>query len=173
MDAKLDHFDGSSNETFKMRYLIDKTRYNITNGPVLFYCGNEGEIWTFYNNSGYMTNNLSNDLGAMVVFAEHRYYGKSMPFGNQSFNATSGNLKYLSVEQVMNDFVQLMTLLKMENPELNGRATILFGGSYGGMLAAWSRMKFPNQFQGAVASSAPILQFKGKTNPNAYSQFAS
>ena len=41
------------------------------------------------------------------------------------------------------------------------------------MLAAWMRMKFPNQFQGAVASSAPILQFKGKTNPNAYSEFAS
>lgn len=61
----------------------------------------------------------------------------------------------------------------MLNPELNGRATILFGGSYGGMLAAWMRIKYPNHFQGAVASSAPILQFKGKTNPNAYSEFAS
>lgn len=143
LDAKLDHNDGSSNATFKMRYLLDTTRYNITNGPILFYAGNEGGIWAFYNNSGYMTGNLSSDFGGMVVFAEHRYYGESKPFGNESFNS-SANLKYLSVEQVMNDYVQLLEHLKLLNPELNGRATILFGGSYGGMLAAWMRMKFPN-----------------------------
>ena len=60
-----------------------------------------------------------------------------------------------------------------EFPELKDRAVILFGGSYGGMLAAWMRMKYPQHFQGALASSAPILWFEGKTNPNAYTQVAS
>jgi len=43
--------------------------------------------------------------------------------------------------------------------------TIVVGGSYGGMLAAWIRMKFPNVFQGALAASAPIRHFKGTVDP--------
>ena len=48
------------------------------------------------------------------------------------------------------------------------RPIVLFGGSYGGMLATWLRMKFPETFQGAIASSAPILYFKGKTEEGAF-----
>jgi lysosomal Pro-X carboxypeptidase len=40
------------------------------------------------------------------------------------------------------------------------------------MLAAWMRMKYPNYIQGAIASSAPILWFRGVIDPNAYTKIA-
>ena len=68
-----------------------------------------------------------------------------MPFGNQSFNATAGNLKYLTTEQAQEDYVDLVKDLKAAYG-LQDRAVIVGGGSYGGMLAAWLRMKYPNWF---------------------------
>lgn len=41
------------------------------------------------------------------------------------------------------------------------------------MLSAWMRFKYPNQVQGALASSAPILWFNGTTNPNTWDIIAS
>jgi lysosomal Pro-X carboxypeptidase len=73
----------------------------------------------------------------------------------------------------MEDYVALITSIRNSQADLKNKATILFGGSYGGMLAAWLRMKYPHQFQGALASSAPVLWFKGRTDPNAYTQVAS
>ena len=143
-ETLIDHFNGSSNETYAMRYLVDTQYYNNETGPVLFYAGNEGDIWTFYNNSGFMTTTLAQEFGAAVVFAEHRYYGESMPFGNETFQVE--NLRFLSVEQVMQDFIKLLDEIPSKGVVVKDRAVISFGGSYGGMLAAWLRMKYPNKF---------------------------
>jgi len=88
---------------------------------------------------------------------EHRYYGKSLPFADQSF--TIQNLKYLSAEQALNDlayFITSVTLQKMHNVNTNNK-WITIGGSYPGALSAWFRSKFPHLTVGAIASSAVIL----------------
>lgn len=60
----------------------------------------------------------------------------------------SPNTKYLTVEQAMMDYVILIQEIRYnytatDGPEL---ACIVGGGSYGGMLAAWLRMKYPSTF---------------------------
>jgi len=46
------------------------------------------------------------------------------------------------------DYIDLLNDIKV-NPlfiNLKDKATITFGGSYGGMLASWIRMKYPQHF---------------------------
>lgn len=95
----------------------------------------------------------------VAVFAEHRYYGQSLPFGNKSFTDPEFS-GYLSSQQALADYADLLST------QLNTkqRPVVAFGGSYGGMLAAWFRMKYPHLVTGAIASSAPILQFTADCN---------
>lgn len=97
-DATIDHFTnhGAGSATYKMRYLVDDTYFDKENGPIIFYAGNEGDVYTFFDNSGFMTTTLAEKFGALVVFGEHRYYGESMPFGDKSFD--KDNLWALTVE---------------------------------------------------------------------------
>jgi len=126
------------------------------NAPIYFYTGNEGPIETFYYNSGAVFE-WAEQVGALVVFAEHRFYGQSLPFGNESF--THEHLGKLSVEQALADFAEIIRYVKEMFPALSQSPVLSFGGSYGGMLTAWFRQKYPNVIEGGLASSAPVLQW--------------
>ena len=71
----------------------------------------------------------------------------------------------------MLDYLDVIQSFKDSFKDKTRRATIAAGGSYGGILAAWMRMKFPDKVQGALASSAPLRWFKGLVNPSAYTQY--
>ena len=162
--TKLDHINaGGQSSEFSMRYLVDDQYFRNTSSgklrPILFYAGNEGSIWDFYANSGFMTTTLAEKFGGLVVFGEHRYFGESFPFDQADAFKPEYNT-YLTVENTMMDYVELIKMIRVKY-DAKDQAVIVFGGSYGGMLAAWLRMKYPSTFQGALAASAPILQFKG------------
>ncbi|KAK6237829.1 hypothetical protein QUC31_003298 [Theobroma cacao] len=166
---RLDHFSFSDLPNFRQRYLINTEHWVGASrlGPIFLYCGNEGDIEWFAVNTGFVWD-IAPHFGAMVLFPEHRYYGESMPYGSKEEaykNATT--LSYLTTEQALADFAVLITDLK-RNLSAEGCPVVLFGGSYGGMLAAWMRLKYPHIAIGALASSAPILQFEDIVPPDTF-----
>ncbi|KAG9265025.1 lysosomal Pro-X carboxypeptidase [Astyanax mexicanus] len=157
LDQQIDHFGFLENGTFKQRYLLNDLHWHKDNSPILFYTGNEGDITWFCNNTGFMWD-IAEELGAMLVFAEHRYYGESLPFGDESYS-NAKYLNYLTSEQALADFAVLIENLKKTYRGAQNSPVIAIGGSYGGMLSAWLRMKYPSAVVGALAASAPIWQF--------------
>lgn len=146
-----------------------QTKYwDFKDGPILFYTGNEGTIWSFFNNTGYYTETVAEQFNALVVFGEHRYFGESFPTTFEKKDAFKPeNVKYLTVEQAMMDYVELLKHVKYTYAA-HDSPVIAFGGSYGGMLTAWMRMKYPHVINGGIAASAPILYFKGVVEPEAF-----
>ncbi|TYG59997.1 hypothetical protein ES288_D07G031800v1 [Gossypium darwinii] len=153
----LDHFtfQPKSSKLFYQKYLINSD-YWRKGAPIFVYTGNEGNIEWFAANTGFMLD-IAPKFKALLVFIEHRFYGKSMPFGKDSYQSAK-TLGYLNSQQALADFAVLITSLK-QNLSSEASPVVVFGGSYGGMLAAWFRLKYPHIAIGALASSAPILQF--------------
>ncbi|CAB4314435.1 unnamed protein product [Prunus armeniaca] len=166
---RLDHFSFSDSPRFKQRYLINTEHWVGPErlGPIFFYCGNEGDIEWFAENTGFVWE-VAPQFGAMILFPEHRYYGESMPYGSKDeAYKNASTLSFLTAEQALADFAVLITELK-RNLRAEGCPVVLFGGSYGGMLAAWMRLKYPHIAIGALASSAPILQFEDIVPPETF-----
>lgn len=133
---------------------------------------------------------IAQEFQALLVFAEHRYYGESMPYGNSSF-ANQSRLGYLTSQQALADYVDLITFLKQSNGtqkehqhrhqkshkssdarlaadrgnRSSSNPTIAFGGSYGGMLAAWFRLKYPAVIEGLVGLSYHWYCFSSVPTP--------
>ncbi len=63
--------------------------------------------------------------------------------GNKSLQVDPS---YLTIEQALADYAALIFHIK-EKYEAKESPVIAFGGSYGGMLAAWLRAKYPNAVQ--------------------------
>jgi pimeloyl-ACP methyl ester carboxylesterase len=171
-DQELDHFSSNSaaggEQLWKQRYYFcpgfwkePKGPEDVGVGPIFFYTGNEGSVDGYVKATGLMWENAA-PFSALLLFAEHRYYGKSLPFGENSFAVE--NLRYLTHEQALADYANLILGLKT-TLGAQYAPTIAFGGSYGGMLSSWFRLKYPHVVDGAIAASAPILAFPGLDVP--------
>lgn len=164
VEQPVDHFRfGLKPPTFTQKLLVFDG-YWRPNGPVLVYFGNEGAIEDFYENSGLLFD-MAPELNASIAFLEHRYYGVSLPYGNASYE--SDRLAELTVEQALADMASFLSTRERYLGEAVGEA-VLFGGSYGGMLAAWFMLKYPHLAAGALAASAPVNLYPGEHKAAAF-----
>lgn len=160
-DALIDHFTYCKNATFPLRYAMADQYWNRKGGPMFIYTANEGSIEDHISNTGIMWE-WARDFKAMLVFPEHRYYGKSLPFGKDSFKAPEMTA-YLTTEQALADYVDLVIWLKKNIKGARTSRVAAFGGHHAGMLATWFRTKYPHTVRAALASSAPFKMFSPAT----------
>jgi hypothetical protein len=151
----IDHFDRASGQ-FGQRYWIDSQYAQGENAPVLYHICGEGDA-----EQGYFLNDnaiaWAKVLGAHLVYLEHRYYGKSLPFSDLS----TEHLKYLTLGNVIED---LATFQKWVTAKSGWKGKwISLGGSYSGTLSAIYRQKHPELVVGALASSAPMISGIGES----------
>ncbi|KAH7716792.1 Protein PCP-3 [Aphelenchoides avenae] len=147
-EQKVDHFDPSSNATWKQRYWR-AGKYGRLDGPQFLCIGGEGGS-SPSDCSGAIAR-YARDLNATIWTVEHRFYGNSHPFGDFS----TEHLRYLSSEQAVED---LANFIRTQNSArtISSPQWVLFGGSYPGSLALWTRQLHPELTVGAVGSSAPV-----------------
>ncbi|KAL3755596.1 hypothetical protein ACJRO7_002620 [Eucalyptus globulus] len=166
----LDHFGfrPEGYQTFQQRYLINSTFWGgpWRNAPILWFAQNTGFMFE-----------MAPCFNALLVFIEHRFYGKSIPFGGNKEVASSNSstLGYLSSTQALADYATQITDLK-KNWTAEDSPVVVFGGSYGGILfienaampAAWFRLKYPHIAIGALSSSSPVLNFDNISSPYSF-----
>lgn len=155
IEQPLSHFIASPTDSitfFKQRLCI-YTKYWKGNvgSPVFLYAGNESPVEVYINNTGLIWL-LAKKQGALIVFAEHRYFGGSIP----NLKMVPNCMSYLTVDEVLQDYVAVCNKIRLD---WGDGPIIAFGGSYGGMLSAWLRIAHPGSVSGAVSSSAPLRGF--------------
>ncbi len=124
VDMPVDHFSiAPKPKTFKMK-VLGYSKYARADGPIFFYSGNEGGIDGFWNNTG-LPFDWAEEFGAEVIMAEHRYYGESLPFGEDSFRSNEQR-QYLRIEQAMQDYADFIRQYQEEKKTT--KRVMVFGG---------------------------------------------
>ncbi|KYK60824.1 extracelular serine carboxypeptidase [Drechmeria coniospora] len=163
LSVPIDHFQHDSRYEphadgyFDLRYWLDTSNYK-EGGPIIVLHGGEitGQRSLSVLDHG-IVSMLTKATDSVGLVLEHRYYGTSFP----TPNVTVENLRFLSTEQGLADIAYFAThvdLPGLENYNLTAPDTpwIIYGGSYGGALAAFARKVYPDVIWGAISSSGVL-----------------
>eukprot|EP01084_Bolivina_argentea_P302249 521689_1 len=174
----IDHFNYQTGPTpgnittYMQRYYICGGSNWKQNDPIFFYTGNEGNVELYINYTGLMWENQDR-FNAIMIFAERRYFGKSLIFTEQQLKDDPELYRFVVFDQVLADYARLIYYLKTEQLNSWNSKVIGFGGSLGGEYCAWFRIKYPQWMYGCISGSAPIFDYEGihpPTNPKAAAQ---
>jgi len=146
---RLNWDDLTDTRTFQNRYFVNSEFATGPDAPVIYYAGAEVALGAYPFEQDYV-GVLARALGAHYVSLENRYYGTSQPFPQ----LTGENMKYLNLRSVLADLAAFQKYWTKKN-QLTGK-WIIWGGSYGGAVAAYYRLKYPELVAGALSSSGAV-----------------
>lgn len=149
--TSLDQFDPQNNQSFFMRYLMNK-EHLVEGGPIFIFVGGEWTISQGFLHSGHMYD-MARNLSGLMIYTEHRYYGYSTPTPDLVLE----NMQWLNIDQALADLAHFIVSIKESVPEVKDSGVILVGCSYAGTMVTWFMQKYPHLAQGAWSLSAPLL----------------
>jgi hypothetical protein len=179
--VELDNFSPGAG-AFPQRFWFDTTFCGsrcATDAPIV--CEFTGE-WTAGSSPGGAAAQLASDIGALMVTAEHRFYGCSRPGGGcQPTSDPALMIKYLSVEQAVADggtfipFFEAFAAGGFRAPASArpqpllpsyraARRWVAVGGSYAGAYVSWLSVAHGENLAATWASSGvvnAIFNFSG------------
>ena len=150
---KIDHFGSANNQHdywFQLFYLR-KDFYNKNSKTIFIFVGGEVPLGPDVLREEWCSH-YGNRSHALCIYLQHRFYGPTKPSEIEKDNA-----KLLSTTQALEDVNNFIVKSKKTKVIPEDAKVIVFGCSYSGTLAAWLRLKYPDQVQGAISTSAPLL----------------
>jgi serine protease 16 len=140
----LDHFDAQVTAVWSQRYFVNESFFDGT-GPVFLCVGGEGP---WFEPDVVITGNvhcadmilLAERIGALVLAIEHRYYGPPGSLPVPDF--TTPNMRWLSSQQALADISLFHSYITQQFKLSPRNKWVSWGGSYPGMMAAFSRLKY-------------------------------
>ncbi|KAJ3106775.1 hypothetical protein HDU96_008123 [Phlyctochytrium bullatum] len=151
----LDHFaaNPSASGTWSQKYFTMDFYYKA-GGPIILYIEGESPANPRRLTSTRMyLQNLAKTYNGLLVALEHRYYS---PDSTPTPDISVPNLKYLDSRQAIQDGVKFIKWFREDRKVPACTKVIGVGGSYPGNMAAYYRIKHPETFFAAHASSAPV-----------------
>ena len=110
IEQPLSHFERRDLGVFNQRICVYSGFIKRSSDyPVLLYTGNESPVEEYVNNTGLIWS-LAEKFAALIIFAEHRYFGDSIP----QLNGVDYCVSYLTSAEALADYASLCNRVRRE-----------------------------------------------------------
>ncbi|KAL3918899.1 MAG: hypothetical protein SGILL_004026 [Bacillariaceae sp.] len=169
LDQTVDHFDDSSDDTFKQKYFTYNKFWKGPGHPIFFVLGGEDPMDNLITAFAYIT--MAKKFGATTIGVEHRYFGDSYPVKDYT---NEDLIKLMTPEQAVEDFAYAAEWYREKLGCSSDKTSkdycpiITVAGSYPGFLSAMLRIIHPEIVDIAYATSAPLHLYSHGVDPKTY-----